>query len=135
MERDRGELRVGADRPDQDDLAGAVHAALLEDVCAHHQVRVPVAAGVGAVRADASDLGGQVDDELGPGVREQPLDVGRDRQVVVAPARHERLHAVRAEALDQVRAQEARATRDQDAHPQRVSRDCYGAVSVRRGLL
>ena len=44
---------------------------LLEDVRAHHQVRVPVAAGVGAVRADPADLGREVEDELRLGVVEQ----------------------------------------------------------------
>ena len=48
---------------------------LLEHVRAHHQVRVPVAARVGAVGADAADLGGEVEDELGLGVVEEPLGV------------------------------------------------------------
>ena len=46
------------------------------------QVRVPVAAGVGAVRADPADLGGEVEDELGPRVREEPRGVVAARQVV-----------------------------------------------------
>ena len=46
---------------------------LLEHVRAHHQVRVPVAAGVGAVGADTADLGGEVEHELGRGVGEQSI--------------------------------------------------------------
>ena len=38
---------------------------LLEHVRAHHQVGVPVAAGIGPVRADPTDLGREVEDELG----------------------------------------------------------------------
>ena len=59
----------------------------LEHVRAHHQVRVPVAAGVRAVRADPADLGGEVEDELGLRVGEQPLGVVVASQVVVAPPR------------------------------------------------
>ena len=66
-------------------LPSAVLARQLEHVRAHHQVRVPVAARVRAVRADAADLGGEVEDELGPRVLEQPLGVvpaasGRSRR-------------------------------------------------------
>ena len=62
-----------------------VQPRLLEHVRAHDQVRVPVAAGVGAVGADAADLGGEVEDELRPGVVEQPRRVvGHLGQVVVA---------------------------------------------------
>ena len=78
---------------------------------AHHQVRVPVPAGVRAVRADAADLRGEMDDELGLRVREEALDVAGARQVVVAAAGDERLEAVVAHALDEVRAEETRRPR------------------------
>ena len=73
---------------------------------AHHQIRVPVAARVVAVGADAADLRGQVDHELRPHVREQPLGVVPAGEVVVALPRHHRLDAVGAHPLDEVRAQE-----------------------------
>jgi len=79
-----------------------VNAALLDDVCTHHQIGVPVTARVGAVRSDAADLGRKVDDELGPGVGIQPLDVRGDREVVVAPPRDERVEAVLAQPRDEV---------------------------------
>ena len=59
-----------------DGLPDAVQACLLEDVRAHDEVRVPVAARAGAVRADAADLGGEMEDELRPGVGEEALGVG-----------------------------------------------------------
>ena len=90
----------------------AVQARLLEHVRAHHQVRVPVAAGVGAVRADAADLGGEVEDELRLRVGEQPLGVVPARQVVVARgARRTTSCPSRLEPLDEVRAEEARRRR------------------------
>ena len=45
---------------------------LLEHVRSHHEVRVPVAAGVGAVGAYPADLGSEVEDELRLGVGEEP---------------------------------------------------------------
>ena len=89
---------------------------MLEHVRTHHQVRVPVAAGVGAVRADAADLGGEVEDELGLGIEEQPLDVVVAREVVVGPAGDEHLLAFGFEPLDEMRAKKASAAGDQDLH-------------------
>ena len=78
------------------------------------QVRVPVPPRVRAVRADATDLRGQVEDQLGADVREQARGVVPAGQVVVGPARHERVLALRPEAVDQVRAEEAAAAGDED---------------------
>ena len=61
--------------PAIDELVDLVEPGLLEHVRAHHQVRVPVAAGVRAVRADAADLGGEVEDELRARVVEEPRRV------------------------------------------------------------
>ena len=92
----------------------AVQPRLLEDVRAHREVREPVAAGIRAVRADAADLGGEVEHELGFGVAEQPRGVVHRREVVVGAARDDDLVAVGLEPLDEVRAEEAAAAGDED---------------------
>ncbi len=84
VERHRRELRVGADRAEDDRLPDTVQARLLEHVRAHDEVRVPVAARVRAVRADAADLGREMEDELGlahrrRGARRRPRASGRSR--------------------------------------------------------
>ena len=89
---------------------------LLEHVRAHHQVRVPVAARVGAVRADPAHLGGEVEDELRARVVEEAGRRVHRRQVVVAPARREHIVAVRLEPLDESRAEEAAASGDERPH-------------------
>ena len=61
------ELRVRADGAGDDDLLRLVPARLLEHVRTHHQVRVPVATRVRAVRADPADLGREGEDTLGAG--------------------------------------------------------------------
>ena len=115
-ERDGRELRVGADRAGDHELLDLVQPGLLEHVRAHHQVRVPVAAGVGAVRADPADLCGEVEDELGARVLEEARRVVHRRQVVVAPARCEDLVSVGLEPLDESRAEEAAAAGDERPH-------------------
>ena len=102
--------------PSEHDLALPRAAGLLEHVRAHHEVGVPVAAGVRAVRADAADLGCEVEDELRPGVGEEPLGVGLTRQVVVAAPGDERLDPVRLQPLDEMRAEEAASAGDEHAH-------------------
>ena len=109
-------LRISADGARDDELAHVVDAALLEDVRAHDEVCVPVTAGVGAVRADSAHLGGEMKDEVGPRLREEPGGVLHRRQVVVAAARHDDLLPVGLEALDEVRADEATAAGDEYAH-------------------
>ena len=61
--------------------------ALLEHVQAHHRVLEQVAARVVAVGADAADLRGQVDHQVGPRVGEQAADGAAVDQVVLARAR------------------------------------------------
>ena len=102
--------------PDDHELLDLVQPGLLEHVRAHHQVRVPVAAGVGAVRADPADLGGEVEDELRARVLEEACRRVHRRQVVVAPARREHLVAVGLEPLDEPRAEEAAAAGDERPH-------------------
>ena len=79
------------------------------------QVRVPVAARVGAVRADPADLGGEVEDELRPRLREEARRVLHRGEVVVAPSRGDDLVPLGLEPLDQVGADEAPAARDEDS--------------------
>src|SRR5205814_4842941 len=80
------------------------------------EVGVPVAARIRAVGPDSADLGGEVEDELRPRLREQPLDLGGDGEVVLASPRDERVDPVRAQPLDEMRAEEAPAARDEDVH-------------------
>ena len=86
---------------------------------AHREVREPVAAGIRAVRADAADLGREVEDELGLGVAEHPRGVVHRREVVVGAARDDDLVAVGLEALDEVRAEESAPAGDEDAAHER----------------
>ena len=97
-------------------------ARLLEHVRAHHEVGVPVAAGIRAVGADAADLGREVEDELGCGVLEHPGGVVHGRQVVVGASRSDDVVALFLEALDEVGAEEASAAGDEHAHRGRVPR-------------
>ena len=101
-ERHGSELRVRADGPDDDDLRRRVDPRLLEDVRAHRQVREPVAAGIRAVRADAADLGREVEHELGLGVAEHPRGVVHGREVVVGAAGDDDVVAVGLKPLDEV---------------------------------
>ena len=113
-ERHRRVLRVDADRADGHELVYRVQARELEDVSSHHEVRVPEAPGVGSVRADAADLGGEVEDHPRPGLVEEPLGLLPARQVVVAAARDDDVVAVGAQPLDEVRAEEPAAAGDED---------------------
>ena len=79
-----------------------MHARLLQHVHAHLQIRVPVPSRIGAVRADAADLGCEVERELRPRVVEQPSSLALVREVVVAPARDKHVVSVRPQPLDQV---------------------------------
>ncbi len=97
-------------------MAVSWRRALLEHVGAHQQVRVPVAAGVRAVRADPADLGGEVEDELRLGVGEQARRVVHRGQVVVEPPRDEDVVPVVAQSLDEVRAEKAASTCDERSH-------------------
>ena len=115
-ERHRCELGVRTDGADDDQLLDLVQPGLLEHVRPHHQVRVPVAAGVGAVRADSADLGCEVEDELRARVLEQAGRRVHRRQVVVTAARREHVVAVRCQPLGQPRAQEAAAAGDERPH-------------------
>ena len=108
-EWDWRELRIRADRPDHHDLLGRVDARLLEDVDAHHEVRVPIAAGIVAVGADATDLRCQVKDAVGLVLLEQVRDSVGVRQVAVLAAHDVDVMSVGFEEFHEMRAEEARA--------------------------
>ena len=122
-------LRIGADRAGDDELADLVNPALLEHVRAHDEVRVPVPAGIRAVRADAADLGGEMEDELGTGVVEEPGRGLHRGQVVVPAPGCEDVVAVAFEPFHEVRAEEAAATGDEyPCHPASVVRQARSPV-------
>ena len=87
--------------PTMTSFSTLVDPAQLEHVRAHHQVRVPVAPGVRDVRADAADLGCEVEDSLRLGVAEHPFGVVPAGQVVVGLPRGEDGVTVGREPLDQ----------------------------------
>ena len=103
-------------------LGVRVKPCLLEDIGAHREVREPVAAGIRAVRADATDLGREVEHELGLGVAEHPRRVVHRREVVVRAASDDDLVAVGLEALDEVGSEESAPAGDERPHRGRVSR-------------
>ena len=105
-----------------------MQARLLEDVRAHREVREPVAPGVGTVRADSSDLGGEVEHELRACVVEHPLGVVHRREVVVGAPRREDVVPVGLEPLDEVRAEKASAAGDE----RRASAQGTAAFGFRR---
>ena len=117
MNGNGGELRVRADRADDDELRSLVEPCLLEDVRAHREVREPVAAGIRAVGADSPDLGGEVEHELGIRIAEHPGGVVHRGEVVVGAACDDDVVAVGLEPLDEVRPEESSAAGDQRAHP------------------
>ena len=116
MEGNGCELRIRTDRAGGDELADAVLAAQLEHVRAHHEVRVPVPPRIRAVRADAADLGREMEHELGLRVPEQTLRVVPVRQVVVRASSDEGILAALSQAFDEMRPEEATSTSDDDPH-------------------
>ena len=83
FERDLGELRVRADRSQQDRLGHLSLPSLLEEERPHEQVRHVEVRGMLHVGADPADACRQMDHEIGIGVLEQTGDVFRLREVVV----------------------------------------------------
>ena len=102
--------------PTMTSFSTLVQPALLQHVRAHHQVRVPVAAGIRQVGADAADLGREMEDALGPRLGEQPLGLVPVRQVEVALPRREDVVPLRLEPLDEVPAEKAPAAGDEGFH-------------------
>ena len=112
LERDRCELRIGADRAGRDQLLRAQLPAGLEDVQPHRQVVVGERTRVAAVVADAPHVGGEMDDHLGPLQRVEAG--GAVAQVVIGRANRPHLGAELLEQGDRGRAEEAGATGDRD---------------------
>ena len=109
-----------------------MQARLLEDVRSHREIRVPVATGVRAVRADSADLGGEVKHELGVGVVEHTRRVVHRGEVVVGAPRREDVMPFGFEALDEVRAEKASAAGNERAHRRRVQASQGGRTVVVR---
>jgi len=115
-ERDRGELGVGADRPDGDEFLDPGHARPLDELEAHDGAVVEEPAGVVLVGRDAADHGGEVDDDVGPRVGEEPADRVPVAQVVVRRARHGDLPAAaRPQLVHHERPQKPRPAGDDGA--------------------
>ena len=102
-------------------LGVSVEARLLEDVRAHREVREPVAAGIRAIRPDSTDLGGEVEHDLGRRVAEHPRGVVHRREVVVGAARGDDVVAVGFETFDEVRPEKSSAAGDQSSHPEKAT--------------
>src|SRR5262249_40880547 len=118
-----------------DELLDPVQTRLLEHVHAHLQIRVPVAAGVGAVGTDPADLGREVEDELRLGFGKQTLGVGLVRQVVGGAPRDEDVGAAGGQQLEEVRSEEATAAGDEDAaHAFAGPGGAKGATDLRPGV-
>ncbi len=128
-----GELGIGADRSDDDQLVDGGEPALLEHVRAHEEVRVPVAARVGAICADAADLAGKVEHEVRRSVGKQACRVLGERQVIVATARDKGVVPLGAKPLDEVRAEESAPAGDEDLHAADTSRVGISVVTVAYG--
>jgi hypothetical protein len=89
--------------------------ALVEQLHAHHEVVVEELGRVGAIRANATDAGGQVDHDVGPDVGEQAPDALRLPEVVVGAAGHHHLGgAALAQLIDDEGAEESRPAGDDD---------------------
>ena len=93
-----------------------MQACLLEHVRSHREIREPVPPGIGAVRPDPADLGGEMEHELGVGVTEHPRGVVHRGEVVVGASRRDDVVSVGFEPLDEMRAEKASAAGDEHAH-------------------
>ena len=115
-ERHRCELGIGADGADGHHLLHAGQARLFQHVQAHHGVLEEEASRVLAVGADPAHAGGQVEDELGPGVGQQAAAGRAVDQIVVAAARDDDVAGtLGAQVPHQAVAEEAGAAGDDDA--------------------
>ncbi len=102
-------------------------ACLLEHARAHREVREPVAARVGSVRADSADLGGEVEHEFCSGLVEQPRGVVHRGEVVLRAPCGDDLVPLGLEPLDEMRAEETAAAGYEDAaHRATLVAPCAG---------
>ena len=132
-ERHGGELRIGADGAGDDELADAVFPRELEHVRSHHQVRVPEAARVEPVRADAAHLARKVEHPLGLCVAEEPLCLVPVRQVDLGATRDDDVVTVGLEARDEMRAEKAPAARHERLHAGARVCVCQSTRPIQRG--
>ena len=87
LEGHGGVFGIGADGADDDDFFCARAPGGLQQGDAHDGVGVEEPAGVFPVGADAAADGGQMDEDVGPGVGQQALAVLRAGEIIVSGAR------------------------------------------------
>ena len=96
--------------------------SLVEKLDPHHDVLVEEGAGILLVEADAADLRGEVDDDVGPLFIIEPADVLRADQIVIGQIGDEEVViAARLKGLDEVFPQETFAAGDGDAFMLHIS--------------
>ena len=115
MERNRRELRIGADRADADELGDTGEARLFHQLHAHHEVFVEEPTGILAVGADAADDGRKVNDEVRLRGSQKLHDLGFVEQIELALPGNQDVSAAEAlQLLDDERPQESRAAGHHD---------------------
>jgi len=116
FEGNRGELGVGADRPESDEFLNVAQVSLMHQLDAHHDILIEEGPRMLLVEADAADFGRQMDDDVGPLLVIEAADVPGSGQVVVAVIGNEDIMAApRFKGPDQVFAEKATAARDGNA--------------------
>src|SRR5205807_6813544 len=125
-ERDRRVLRVGAHRPDGDELLDLSLPRDLHEVRAHDEIVVEEFAGTLAIRADAPHDRGQVDHDVGSQIGVHLPHRFGHAQVVLLPGRGEYLaRAALLELVDHVGADEPGAPGDENpAAPPEIIHYC-----------
>ena len=89
---------------------------LVEKLDPHHEVLVEEGTGILLVEADAPDLRGEVDDDIGPLLIIEPADVLRPYEIVIGQIGDEDVViAVRLKGLDEVFPQKTLSAGDGDA--------------------
>ena len=115
-ERHRRVLWVGAHGADGDELLHPDAARLLHELHAHHEVLVEEETRVGAVGTDATNLSGQMDDDLRTAIAVEPADGVAAHQVVRGASWHEHVGTAFLQPGDGIRPEEAGAAGNRDAH-------------------
>ena len=88
-EGDGSEFGIGADGPDLHEFLDFVDAGVLDEVESHGEIGEKEPAGVVAIGADAADLGGEVQDDVGALIVIKPSDIGFASEIEILSARDE----------------------------------------------
>ena len=110
-------LGIGADGTGVHELLESAPPGMLHQMQPHRHVVIKEPSGVGHVRPNASDLGGEVDDDIRTGLFVESFHVGFNREIAVLAARHDDPivgHAPPAEHPDDGLTQKARASGHDD---------------------